>query len=444
MTRRLVLAIVSTVVAAIVLTGLGTFVLSTAATRRSDERALRAASAELANSAADLDPQVLQRAVLNENVRRLLKDGGTSFFRVGAAGKLNAAPPAGVSLAALSPAITADGVTVSGHRGRFVWAATSEANSKGTRFIAVITRRTSGGFASAMRWFVLSSALVIGLGALVALTLGRRLTKPIREAEEAAHRIAGGELSTRLVDRGGTDELSDLARSVNSMASSLERSKSVEQQFLMSVSHDLRTPLTSIRGYAEAISDGAAADPKWAAGVIIAESQRLERLVRDLLDLSKLQAQAFPMVPRRVDLSGLAGEVATALGSDTPEVAISVTADTPIMVHVDPDRMVQIIGNLVTNAKKFARSSIVVGTGTDGGSAVVWVDDDGPGIAPAERPHVFDRLYVTSQPAVRQESSSGLGLAIVRELVTAMGGSVRVDDAPAGGARFVVAVPLAT
>jgi signal transduction histidine kinase len=105
--------------------------------------------------------------------------------------------------------------------------------------------------------------------------------------------------------------------------------------------------------------------------------------------------------------------------------------------------MAQVIGNLITNAKKYARSTVSVGAGSDGPNAVLWVDDDGPGIPAAERQHVFERLYVTSQPAARHESSSGLGLAIVHELVTAMGGTVRVDSAPTDGARFVVTVPLA-
>jgi two-component system, OmpR family, sensor kinase len=443
MTRRLVLAILSTVIAAIVLTGLGTFLLSAAASKRADERALRSATLKLANSTDDLDPAAIQRTVLNDNIRKILSVDGIAFVRVAANGRVNGELPPGVTAKDIAAARADDGVTVSGRRAKYVWAATSAKLGQGSRFIVIATRRVSNGFASAFRWFVLSSVLVVALGALVALTLGRRLTKPVRDAEAAAHRIAAGELSTRLVDDGGDDALSDLARSVNSMAASLERSKSVEQQFLMSVSHDLRTPLTSIRGYAEAITDGAAPDPAWAAGVITSEAKRLERLVGDLLDLAKLQARSFAMNPRRVDLAGLATEVAHGLAADTPDVTITAPSSTPVMVHVDPDRMAQVIGNLITNAKKYARSTVSVGAGSDGSNAVLWVDDDGPGIPAAERQHVFERLYVTSQPAARHESSSGLGLAIVHELVTAMGGTVRVDSAPTDGARFVVTVPLA-
>jgi two-component system, OmpR family, sensor kinase len=175
--------------------------------------------------------------------------------------------------------------------------------------------------------------------------------------------------------------------------------------------------------------------------VISSEARRLERLVGDLLDLAKLQARSFSMVPRSIDLTGLADEVASGLAADTPDVTITFVPGMPVTAIVDPDRMAQVIGNLITNAKKFARSTVSVGVGLHRSSAILWVDDDGPGIPLAEREHVFERLYVTSQPAARHESSSGLGLAIVHELVGAMGGTVRVETAPTGGARFVVSVP---
>lgn len=443
MTRRLVVAIVSMVIAAIALTAVGTFILSTAAARRDDERALRAASVEMSKAMADSELTVVQRALLNPNIREVLKLDGTSFLRVAPSGRLDGELPTGVAELDLAPVRVADDVTVSGRRGRLVWSATSVEGPRSQRFIAVVTRNSSSGFATALRWFVLSSVLVIAAGALVALSLGRRLTRPIREAEAAAHRIADGELSTRLADSGGSDEFADLARSVNTMAASLERSKAVEQQFLLSITHDLRTPLTSIRGYAEAITDGATADPKWAAGVITTEAGRLERLVGDLLDLAKLQSRSFALVPRRTDLTALAGDIASGLAADTPEVSVASVASTPVWADVDPDRLAQVVGNLVTNAKKFARTSITVGTASDQGHALLWVDDDGPGIPLAERAHVFERLYVTGQKPLRQENSSGLGLAIVSELVRAMGGTVRVEDSPAGGARFVIAVPEA-
>ena len=137
--------------------------------------------------------------------------------------------------------------------------------------------------------------MVLLVGALVALRLSRRLTQPLREATLATATIAHGDLSVRLPVGGDrpNDELDELALSINAMAAELQRSRDLEQQFLLSVSHDLRTPLTSIRGYAEAISDHTSADPAWAAGVIETEARRLDRLVQDLLDLG---AAAGPVV----------------------------------------------------------------------------------------------------------------------------------------------------
>ena len=229
-------------------------------------------------------------------------------------------------------------------------------------------------------------------------------------------------------------------RSVNSMASSLERSKGVEQQFLLSISHDLRTPLTSIRGYAEAISDGATTDPAWAAGVILKESRRLERLVADLLELAKLQSRSFSFQMQPVDLAAVALDTLEAFGAEAAEVGLQLIVDAPehISVEADRDRLGQVAANLVENAKNYAKSTITVGARVVDGTPVLWVDDDGPGIAPGDRPHVFERLYRTSQQPVLAENSSGLGLAIVAELTAAMRASITAEQAPSGGARMVV------
>jgi two-component system sensor histidine kinase BaeS len=227
------------------------------------------------------------------------------------------------------------------------------------------------------------------------------------------------------------------------MAESLERSRAVEQQFLMSVSHDLRTPLTSIRGYAEAVADGTIADARQAGRVILAESGRLERLVRDLLDLARLQARQFTMQPGRCDLADVAHGVAEGFAPDAADRGLHIVVDAPAPAPVwaDPDRLAQMTANLVDNALRYARSMVLVGVRPEPSGAVLVVDDDGPGIAPEDLPHVFERLYVSRRRPARQESGSGLGLAIVRELAEAMGGEVAAETAPTGGARLVVRLP---
>jgi two-component system sensor histidine kinase BaeS len=284
------------------------------------------------------------------------------------------------------------------------------------------------------------------VSAIVAIVVSRRIVRPVRDADAAAHRIAAGELSTRLPEPppSADDELADLVRSINAMAASLERSKALEQQFLLSVSHDLRTPLTSIQGYAEAITDGATSDPAWAASIIASESKRLDRLVRDLLDLAKLQARSFRFEMRPVDVAAVATGAVDGFRPDAQAAGVTVRLDAPtaVLVNGDGDRLAQVVANLVENALKYARSEIAVTVREDGGRAVLLVDDDGRGIAPEDLPHVFERLYVARHEPARRESGSGLGLAITRELVEGMGGEVAAEVAPRGGARMVVRLPV--
>jgi two-component system sensor histidine kinase BaeS len=235
------------------------------------------------------------------------------------------------------------------------------------------------------------------------------------------------------------------AKTVENSASIDAETEGLRNALLASISHDLRTPLTSIRGYAEAITDGATSDPAWAAGVILSESRRLERLVRDLLELARLQTRSFSFTPVRADLSQLAIEALEGTAPDAATAGVRLSSSCPAGVPalVDPDRMAQVLANLVENAMKYASSSVQVGTQVAQGVALVWVDDDGPGIAADDRPHVFERLYVAKREPRRKEIGSGLGLAIVHELVTAMGGTVTAEAVPTGGARMVVRLPLA-
>jgi two-component system sensor histidine kinase BaeS len=221
----------------------------------------------------------------------------------------------------------------------------------------------------------------------------------------------------------------------------------LEQQFLLSVSHDLRTPLTSIRGYAEAISDGATPDPAQAAGVITREAGRLDRLVGDLLDLARLDAHAFTFAIADVDLGAVA---AAAVAAGTPQAAshgltLTLTAppDRVLRVRADPDRLQQAVANLVENATKYAHTTIGVAVRATDGRAELSVSDDGPGISEEDLPHVFERLYVSAHRPIRSESGSGLGLAITRQLVERMGGEARAGRAPGGGAELTIALPLA-
>jgi two-component system sensor histidine kinase BaeS len=231
------------------------------------------------------------------------------------------------------------------------------------------------------------------------------------------------------------------------MAASLARAQGTQRQFLMSVSHDLRTPLTSIRGFAEALSDGATTDVTYAAGVIGSSARRLERLVTDLLELAKLESGAFSLHSVTLDLSDVVSQAAQALEPAAAGLSLSIELETEgeALCVADPDRVGQVVANLVENALKFATSRVTVGTRRSGdGWLEAFVEDDGPGIPWADLERVFERLYQSRLSAGR-ELGSGLGLAIVDELVKAMGGRARAESptGPNGGTRVVVVLPAA-
>ena len=238
-----------------------------------------------------------------------------------------------------------------------------------------------------------------------------------------------------------------MAGSINHMAQSLEDSRARERHLLLAVSHDLRTPLTSIRGFAEAIHDGAVEDEGRAADVIIAESRRLERLVGDLLDLTKLEARQMSISLRPTDVAEVVSTTAEgfrpAAAKDGLALVVHVPDDAPGQrpAEADPDRLAQLLANLIENAMAFARTAVTIAFGTDPatGACTITVDDDGPGIAPGDLARVFERFYRADRGPNRR-AGSGLGLAIVAELAAAMGGSVRAVSPlyPGGGSRFVV------
>ena len=455
MTRRLTILIVGVVLATILLVGGGTVVLANFRARHATERQLRTEAQDVAaniDETLDLstvtDPAQLRRRLrLIRSFGAVLPIDDVAVLISGAGGQLDAADlPTGITLDDVDPAQLAAQHTVSGNRGNTVWAAAPTTTSNGRLVVVVLTRQANAGLGASVRYFLVAAIVTLVLGVVVAAFLGRRLTRRVRDASVATQRIAAGQLSTRVEPPAADDhdELAELLRSINGMAEGLERSKVLEQQFLLSVSHDLRTPLTSIRGYAEAITDGAAS-PVSAAAVIRSEAQRLERLVADLLDLAKLRSRSFSLQLAPLDLIAAAGVAAAGFAPDAAErdIALRTPAGPPVRVVADPDRLAQVAANLIENALKYARFEVVVTVSLDRGRGVLTVDDDGPGIAADDMPHVYDRLYVSRSQPQRRESSSGLGLAIVHELVEAMGGTVGVAVAPSSGARLWVALPLA-
>lgn len=318
------------------------------------------------------------------------------------------------------------------------------ANIRGTT-VVIVQRQVATIGTEARVWFLVSAAAVLVGAAIAASILARRFVQPIRRATAATAAIAGGDLGVR-VPVDGHDEISDLGSGINTMAEELERGRAAEQQFLLSVSHDLRTPLTALRGFGEALEDGTVKDSARAGAVISHNANRLARLVGDLLDLGKLEAKQFRFDISNFDASEVVGATAAGLAPSAldRDVAVIVETAQPLIVTADPDRLGQAVANLVENAASFARSTVTVSLGSEGPDAVITVSDDGPGIDPKDLPHVFERLYVTKLVPERSESSSGLGLAIVRELAAGMNGRIDATTPMTGGTAMVMRVPLAS
>ncbi|MCB0995504.1 MAG: HAMP domain-containing histidine kinase [Acidimicrobiales bacterium] len=456
MTRRITVAIVAVVVLSLLLVGFGTLVLTRRQDRETTETELRR-QAEVIATFVEALPAVTALdnplRVRLERVRAALQLNDVTVLVVRGGVVVDGDLPNGVSDADLDLTELRTSGQVGGAHGSLVYAAALAELPGNLQAVVVLTSTSDPVVGPVVRWFLLAAAITLVAAVVVALVVGRRLGRPLREAGTVAHRIAAGDLSARVQDHPDDDELGELTTALNTMAASLERSRGLERQFLLSVSHDLRTPLTSIRGYAEAITDGTTDDPRSAAGVILGESRRLERLVADLLDLARLEARRFGFDTRTVDLGDIVLDVAAGFERELARHDIELVTGGPgsaVPVHVDPDRTAQVLANLLENATKFATSRIEVtwATSTPAGAAPgalpgasVSVVDDGQGIAEEDRPHVFERLYVARRQPRRKESGSGLGLAIVKELTEGMGGRVSVAPTLAGGTRFDVWLP---
>lgn len=453
MRRKILLAILGTVALSLVLSGIGTYLLVRREANRSTEAGLRAEVESLVGL-IDVASATPNPALGQQKLLKGLQLEGIAVVAVGPAGRFRGDLPDGVTAADVNASTMVPGTTISGRHGGLYWAAASVQGVRGAVITVVITRQQAAPQAP-IGWYLLAAGVALAIGAAVAARLSDALTRPLRHAQAATVRIAGGDLSTRLEepDPDHHDEVAELTRSINHMAASMAHSRGLERQFLMSVSHDLRTPLTSIRGYAEAIADGTAADPPSAAGVISSEAQRLSRLVGDLLDLARLDAHEFSFDLRAVPVAEVVTETAEGFRPTAEGAGIDLVvrdAGRTVLTVVDPDRLAQAVANLVENALKYASSSVWVDTHIGGdGTVAVHVTDDGPGIAASEIDHVFERLYTSERrPAPgRQVGGSGLGLAIVCQLTEAMGGTVRAespalgDGATARGARVVLTFP---
>ncbi len=261
--------------------------------------------------------------------------------------------------------------------------------------------------------------------------------RPIRRVADATRALAADERHEPL-PTDGSRELAALSIAFNQMADQLAASREAERNFLLSVSHELKTPLTAIRGYAEGLADGAFGAEE-AARVIGLEAGRLERLVRDLLDLARMNRAEFSVRNEPVDLAETAREAVSRHEASAREFGVELRATgSETWVEADRDRLLQVASNLVENALRETPAG-GVGRRSAPQPGRLVVADTGPGIPADDVPHAFERFYLYDKVGKDRPVGSGLGLAIVKQLATAMGGDVGVESGP-GGTTFTVSL----
>jgi two-component system OmpR family sensor kinase len=308
---------------------------------------------------------------------------------------------------------------------------------------AVILLRTAGSVSSDSKpfWYALAATGALGclLAAAVATLLARGIARPVVRVAKASNRLATGE-SPQPLPIAGAHELRDLAQSFNTMAEQLTRARDAERSFLLSVSHELKTPLTAIRGYSEALEEGVLT-PEHAVKVIRTEAARLERLIADLLQLARLSRQRFDIHPTTVDLVEVARESAARHAARARELGVELRVEerATAPAEADPDRLLQALSNLVENALRCTPPGGRVTLSAAAGK--LTVTDTGPGIARQEIPRAFERFFLYRRYNGDRPVGTGLGLAIVRELAQAMGGDVVVRSPRGAGAAFTIHLP---
>ena len=292
---------------------------------------------------------------------------------------------------------------------------------------------------------VVAAVLASLLGALIA----RRLATPLVRLEAAAAAVAAGDLAARSGVAARTDEIGSLGRSFDAMAADLERSETSRRRFFQDAAHEMKTPLAVIDATAAAVLDGVYPPDDRHLETIREQARILGRVVDDLRTISLADAGALPLVRAPVALGDVVSAVVAAFSARAGARSVSVVGEPgpdPVVVDVDRDRLTQALAAFVDNAMRHSPPGSTVAlrvTQPVSGMGRVEVVDQGPGVADADLPHLFDRFYQADAARNRETGASGLGLAIVRAIAEAHGGQVGVTNNATGGATFWLEVPLA-
>lgn len=297
--------------------------------------------------------------------------------------------------------------------------------------------------------FIQGGVIALLLSLIVAYFIARWIADPLQEIVTVAGNMPSEQI--RPVAVRGPHEVQDLTRAFNAMVTRMQSSQKSQRHFVANVSHELKTPLTSIQGFAQAMLDGTADTPEareQAAEVIYTESGRMHRMVLDLLDLARLDAGTADLKMSPLNISALLNAIMEKFSPMATKAGVTISVNVPANLPVlfaDGDRLAQVFTNLVDNALKFtpADGTIKLQAEIVLGEMQVSVNDTGRGIPASALPHVFDRFYQADTSRSRGKHGAGLGLAIVSEIVQAHGGRISVRSQEGQGTSFVVNLPLA-
>ncbi|MFJ3821471.1 sensor histidine kinase [Streptomyces nodosus] len=288
------------------------------------------------------------------------------------------------------------------------------------------------------------AAAVLVLTVTVTTLAGIRLVKPLRALTGAALRMEAGTVSTRVPVRGG-DEIARLSAAFNAMSQRREQLESARRNMTSDIAHELRTPVSNIRGWLEAVEDGIASPDAELVASLLGQALQLQHIIDDLRDLSAAEAGALRLAPEPLEVAEVLSAIALANHATAAAAGVTLTVVTEghVLVLADPVRIRQMVGNLMSNAIRHtpAGGSVTLSARACHGAAVIDVTDTGSGIPADDLPHVFDRFWRAEKSRSRQSGGSGLGLAIVRRLAEAHDGTVTATSTPQMGSTFTLRLP---
>jgi signal transduction histidine kinase len=296
--------------------------------------------------------------------------------------------------------------------------------------------------AALKREFFIIYPLILFVVALSTWILSRRALAPVDQIRRDVEEITSLNLSNRVFQPDGGDEIARLAATMNSMLARLDAASEQQKQFIADASHELKSPLSALRASLEVgLLHSDMTDWHQTASIALQESERMQRLIEDLLTLAKAEAHV-QAVRGTVDLDELCREEVQRIRRTHPGINIDMSRVNAVRLLADPEQIRSIVRNLIENAVRYASTTVIVVAQTDEQCATFAVADDGPGIPPERRDAVFERFTRLDPARSRLQGGSGLGLPIVRSLVELMGGTVTVGTSDLQGAYFNVRLPI--